>query len=110
MTTPNDAAGTAFLEGAIAAVSGDGGDEARESRRAAEWGSDGDEIPGAHAERAEGVGVRADLGVGVAGASGGVGVRREGDQGTRERRDAWTDVWATVATTMKGDLYATSSR
>jgi len=31
MTTPNDAAGTAFLEGAIAAVSGDGGDEAREA-------------------------------------------------------------------------------
>ena len=58
-----------------------GGDEARESRRAAEWGSDGDEIPGAHAERG-GVGVRADLGVEVAGASGGVGVRREGDRGT----------------------------
>lgn len=31
MTTPNDAAGTAFLEGAIAAVSGVGGDEAREA-------------------------------------------------------------------------------
>lgn len=31
MTTPNDAAGTAFLEGAIAAVSGAGGDEAREA-------------------------------------------------------------------------------
>ena len=31
MTTPNDAAGTAFLEGAIAAVSGDGGDDAREA-------------------------------------------------------------------------------
>ena len=64
-----------------------GGDEARESRRAAQRGSDGDEVPGAHAERAEGVGVRADLGVGVAGASGGVGVRCEGNQGTRERRD-----------------------
>ena len=29
---------------------------------------------------------------------------------TPELRDAWTDVWVTVATTMKGDLYATSSR
>ena len=29
---------------------------------------------------------------------------------TPELRDAWTDVWVTVATTMKGDLYATSSK
>ena len=29
---------------------------------------------------------------------------------TPELRDAWTEVWVTVATTMKGDLYGTSSK
>ena len=29
---------------------------------------------------------------------------------TRELRDAWTETWVTVAATMKGDLYGTSSK